>query len=179
MKTIALTLLALGVAFGQTGAPATSNTPPKDKAKSAAPAKTKAAAQPKPSTDANAKPEPPVQSIPAGAKQIEPNLYQYTDSAGKTWNYRQTPFGISKWQETATPGGPSQTPQSQPPAARPKAEPVVVTDLGDSYKFEKNTPFGRSTWTRKKSDLTDQERSLVGDQQTSAPASNSKPEGTR
>ena len=42
-------------------------------------------------------------TIPAGAKLVEPNLYRYTDSNGKTWKYRQTPFGFSKWEETPLP----------------------------------------------------------------------------
>ncbi len=95
------------------------------------------------------------QTIPAGATQVEPNLYRYTDSSGKTWNYRQTPFGISRWEETSTPA-------AQPTPAKP--EPVVVTDLGDSYRFEKQTPFGKSSWVRKKSELTVEEKALTGGQ---------------
>jgi hypothetical protein len=115
-----------------------------------------------------------VQSIPAGARQVEPNLYRYTDSSGKTWNYRQTPFGISRWEEKSTPAAES---------APAKREAVVVTDLGDSYRFEQKTPFGNSTWVRKKSDLTDEEKALAGEQHTpSDPKQNSvsgKPAGNQ
>jgi hypothetical protein len=38
---------------------------------------------------------------------------------------------------------------------------VAVTDLGDSYRFEKKTPFGQSSWTRKKSELTDEEKAYT------------------
>ncbi len=102
-------------------------------------------------------------SHPSGATQVEPNLYRYTDSDGKTWNYRQTPFGISKWEEN-----------SVPQAAPAKSEPVVVTDLGDSYRFEKKTPFGESTWIRKKSELTDEEIGL-----TQSPRAQSNPNQNR
>lgn len=178
MKTIALTLFAFGVSFAQTSTPAAATATSKNGSKSTAAVKTKPAVQSKSVPNTDAKPQAPVQSIPAGAKQIEPNLYQYTDFNGRTWNYRQTPFGISKWEETSTPGAQpqSQPAQSQPQAAQPKSEPVTVTDLGDSYKFEKSTPFGHSSWTRKKSDLTDEERALAAPP-SAAPAANSKPEG--
>src|SRR3984885_5866923 len=151
MKTIALTLFAAALGLAQNGGlvttrPATINTgrpaPPKNQ-KPVPPAK--------PSPSHAAKAESPAQTIPAGAKLIEPNLYRYTDSNGKTWNYRQTPFGITKWEEA-----PAATPIPQA-----KSEPVVVTDLGDSYRFDKKTPFGGASWTRKKTELTDDDKALL------------------
>ena len=150
MKTIALALFAAALGFAQNGGlvstrPATINTgrpaPPKNQ-KPVQPAKT----PPSPAAKAE-----PAQSIPAGAKLIEPNLYRSTDSKGKTWNYRQTPFGITKWEET-----PATT-----PAPQAKSEPVVITDQGGSYRFEKKTPFGAVTWTRKKTELTDDDKALL------------------
>ncbi|MGA2877340.1 MAG: hypothetical protein ABSG13_00145 [Bryobacteraceae bacterium] len=179
MKTIALSLFAaaLGLAQSQSGATAPA---PKDAAKPAAPVQKSAAqnkkpTQPsKPSPDQKVKAQAQTQSIPAGATAVEPNLYRYTDSNGKTWNYRQTPFGISKWEESSAP--------AQQPAPA-KNEPVVVTDLGDSYRFEKKTPFGESTWVRKKSELTDEERALAGDRQASSESNrtnvDSKPAGNQ
>jgi hypothetical protein len=193
MKTIALTLLAaaLGCAQSQSSQSA-------DSAKAAAASKatrravpgvalrvpprippkvgsTAASQKPAPSASQHkTEPQPQVQSIPAGATQVEPNLYRYTDSSGKTWNYRQTPFGISKWEETSAPAV-----QSTPA----KSEPVAVTDQGDSYRFEKKTPFGNSSWVRKKSELTDEEKALTGGQQApsipSQNSENSKPAGNR
>lgn len=167
MKTIALTLFAAALACAQShsnsstpsnsdssataapkpkAAPKTASTPSKQKtAQLTAQQKSEAQSQ--------------VQSIPPGATQVEPNLYRTTDSSGKTWNYRQTPFGISKWEEKSAPA-------PAPEAASGKSEPVVVTDLGDSYRFERKTPFGQSTWVRKKSELTDEEKALTGVQQT-------------
>jgi hypothetical protein len=179
MKTIALTFFAAALGFAQSGT-STSTPPPPNTAKTDA-----TAAKKKPPQPAKQTPEQlakaqrtQTQAIPAGAKLVEPNLYRYTDSDGKTWNYRQTPFGISKWEETSTPAA-----QPAPESSQAKSVPVVVTDLGDSYRFEKKTPFGQSTWTRKKSELTDEEKALTNDQQTQSnpkPSSvNSKPAGTQ
>src|ERR1700685_1180372 len=130
MKTIALTLFAAGISFAQSSS--SSAAAPNSSAKSDAPkAQTvqsqKSAAQKaknqKPKEAATA--EPPVQAIPAGAKQIAPNLYQLTDSNGKTWNYRQTPFGINKWEETGPSGA-----QPAAEASPAKSDPIAVTDLG-------------------------------------------------
>jgi|HubBroStandDraft_6_1064221.scaffolds.fasta_scaffold237378_2 hypothetical protein len=160
MKTITLTLFAVALGFGQSqsSAPSAASAAPKDTPKTAATTAQKKPASQQPakaqqSTTQPAKAQPAAtQSIPAGAKLVEPGLYRYTDSNGKTWNYRQTPFGISKWEETSTPA-------AQPePAAK---NPVAVTDLGDSYRFEKKTPFGQSSWTRKKSELTDEEKAYT------------------
>jgi len=173
MKTIvlALSIAALGFAQNSTSpgtAPAATPTP-KAAPKAAAPAQKSSAQNKKPAqpsktpADQNAKAQAQTQSIPAGAKLVEPNLYRYTDSSGKTWNYRQTPFGISKWEETsAAASQPDQT------SSQLKGEPVQVTDLGDSFRFQKKTPFGGSTWVRRKSELTDEEKVLVGNQQTSS-----------
>ena len=55
--------------------------------------------------------------------------------------------------------------QPVPEPSQSKSDPVVVTDLGDRYRFEKKTPIGQSSWTRKKSELTDEEKALTGDRQ--------------
>jgi hypothetical protein len=194
MKTIALTLFAAMLGFAQNStSPATSpaavasTTPAITPAPKAAPKPVSNTQNKKPQQTAQqkaqqkTKAQPQVQAIPAGATQVEPNLYRFTDSSGKTWNYRQTPFGISKWEETAAPAPP---PAGQSnPAAQVKSEPVAVTDLGDSYRFQKKTPFGGSTWVHKKSELTDEEKALVGNRQAqsdpSATTVNNKPAGNK
>jgi hypothetical protein len=153
MKTIALTFFAAALGFAQSGT-STSTPPPPTTPKTTA--KKKATQPPKQTPEQQAKAQAQTQAIPAGAKQVEPNLYRFTDSDGKTWNYRQTPFGISKWEEKSSPAA-----QPAPESSQAKSVPVAVTDLGDSYRFEKKTPFGESTWTRKKSELTDEEKSLT------------------
>jgi hypothetical protein len=166
MKTIALTLIAAAIGFGQT-TPSQTGTPAGQSQSSGQKAKTSAPQKPKPAPKAN----PAIVTIPPGATLVEPNLYRQTDSTGKTWMYRQTPFGISKWEDI--PAAP------QPPAAA--SEPVVVTDLGDRVRFEKKTAFGVSRWVRKKTELTDDEKALVaadqgvaGDQADKPAAAQSK-----
>ena len=176
MKTIALTLIAAGLGFAQSqpasqsGAPATDtkSTPAKSTAAKATnqPSKASKAKTPVPPKP-KAVQQAPVTTIPKGATQVEPNLYRATDSNGKTWMYRQTPFGLSKWEDT---GAAAQ----QPPPAQ--SEPVAITDLGDSIRFEKKTPFGATKWTRKKSELTDEEKALVSSQGTAAQAEIKTPE---
>jgi hypothetical protein len=188
MKTITLTLCAAGIVLAQSSSSNTdsnassSNASSKtnSSAQSSAQSKsqnTKAAAKKSndPQTKEVAKPEPPVQTIPAGAKQIAPNLYQLTDSNGKTWNYRQTPFGINKWEDTGDPAAQA-APQPTPQSTAAKPDPITFTDLGDSYRFERKTPFGANTWVRKKSELSDDEKALVsGAQAGSNPDSSKSP----
>jgi hypothetical protein len=95
---------------------------------------------------------PATLSIPAGATQVEPYLYRYQDKDGKKWLYRQTPFGIVKMEDKAPAA-----------AVEDRSNPVVVKDQGESVKFEKKTPFGLQSWTRKKTDLTDDEKALIED----------------
>jgi hypothetical protein len=174
MKTIALTLFAAALGFAQSQ-PATTTPAPtpasKAPAKAAPKAQKKTPVQPaKPSPEQQAKAQQ-MPAVPEGAKQVGPNLYRYTDSSGKVWNYRKTPFGVSKWEETSTPA-------PQPVVSQP----VSVTDLGDSYRFEKKTPFGASTWVSKKSELTDYEKSLTSAQSSQADATataETKPAGNQ
>jgi hypothetical protein len=100
------------------------------------------------------------QGIPAGAVKIDENTYRFAEKSdagkpGKVWLFRRNPFGFSKVEEKdAALNG-----QVVPPAETPT--PVTATDLGDSYRFERKGPFGNSIWTKKKSDLTPEERSIV------------------
>lgn len=102
----------------------------------------------------------PLPTIPAGAKEVGPNLYRYTDAQGKTWMYRRTPFGIGKWEDKPT----DQQREVENPI------PVTVTDLGDSVQFQRLTPFGPSKWVRKKTELTDDEKAILARQQQSKPS---------
>src|SRR5579871_290306 len=72
-------------------------------------------------------------TVPKGAQPVGPNLYRYTDAQGKTWMYRETPFGVSKWEEK---------PGEEQQAEIPKPLPATAKDLGDSVQFERDTPFG-------------------------------------
>jgi hypothetical protein len=103
------------------------------------------------------------QKIPDGAKELEPYLYSYTDPQGKKWLYRQTPFGVVKWEDK--------------PTVAPivdNTNPVVITDLGDSVRFQWKTPFGEQKWVRKKSELTDEEKAMIKREETKRSAPDPK-----
>jgi hypothetical protein len=112
--------------------------------------------------------------IPAGAVKTEDGSYKYTDAKGKKWIYRNTPFGVAKSEEKpvdplATPFGkakPQAAPTEQPKTATVDTNPTRVFDQGDSYRFERDTPFGISKWTKKKTDLDANETKIVADQKS-------------
>lgn len=103
--------------------------------------------------------------IPAGASQIGPQMWRYTGKDGKVWVYRRTPFGISKAEEK----------QLKPISTEGLV--VKTTDLGDSVRFEQQTPFGARSWTRKKTELNENEKSWLeqGNADRKAPAEAAKP----
>ena len=101
----------------------------------------------------------PIPGVPAGAVKIDDNTYRFQEKdasgkPGKVWLYRRNPFGVSKVEEqqAANIGKP----------LPPTESPATVTDLGDSYRFERSGPFGAKVWTKKKTDLTPEERALAG-----------------
>ncbi len=101
-----------------------------------------------PAVSADAAPAPSKDAV-----EIEPNLYRYTDAQGKTWLARRTPFGFSRWEDKPVP--------VQPAAQIDSAPPIQAIDLGDSVRFQAKTPFGTSTWVRKKTELTVEEKELL------------------
>jgi hypothetical protein len=148
MKTIALILIGASLGLAQNSQETASRPVATRKTTQQNGQKATAAGPKKPAPAPQA-----VTSIPDGAKLVEPNTYRFTDSNGKTWMYKQTPFGISRWEDVPTPA-------SQPAAS----EPTTITDLGDSFRFERKTAFGPSQWVRKKSELTQEEKALVASQ---------------
>jgi hypothetical protein len=95
-------------------------------------------------------------AVPKGAEEVGPNLFRYTDAQGKRWMYRNTPFGVSKWEEK---------PGEQPAPETSSSAGITATDLGDNVQFQRATPFGPQKWTRKKSELTDDEKAALATQQ--------------
>lgn len=87
--------------------------------------------------------------LPAGASLVEPGTYAYTDSQGKKWIYRKTPFGLAKVEDKPAPAAEA--------SAAANASYTAVED-GDSIRFERPGPFGVYKWQKKKSDLTDDEK---------------------
>jgi hypothetical protein len=97
-------------------------------------------------------------ALPAGAVAIESNLYRYTDAQGKTWIYRQTPFGIAR----------AEAPASAAAAVNPEAwANAKAWDDGDFVRFERPGPFGVYRWRTAKSALDASERAIWARQQTS------------
>ena len=112
------------------------------------------AAQDAKSVDKKAKaeaPEPPLTAIPASAVQIEPYAYRYTDAKGKKWILFQTPFGIARKEDTGEPLR-KKLQETQP------MQSVKIIEDGDSLKFEREGPFGVYKWSKKKTELSDQEK---------------------
>jgi hypothetical protein len=158
-KTILFALLATGAALAvpQASGTAASSAPQTSKTKPAA-------AQPL--------------TIPSRAVKQPDGSYRFVDQKGKAWIYQQTPFGVSRAPETSaaassssvqTPFGVSRrTPAETANAAvaaklavpeKTDARTTAVAD-GDMIRFERPTPFGKSTWKKSKSDLTPEEQRI-------------------
>jgi hypothetical protein len=111
--------------------------------------------------------------VPAGATELSKGVYRHTDSSGKNWIYRKTPFGMVKSAEDAAPEPPLDAPA---PAAKrespfaggktagsPAASAPLTSAVedGDTIRFERNTPFGPTRWTRKRSELNADETRIL------------------
>jgi hypothetical protein len=109
-----------------------------------------------------AEPAPALQ-IPPGAVESEPGNFHFTDSAGKKWIYRKTPFGVARVEDK----GPE--PAAEAAAQIPQdLKGATAREDGDVVRFERPGPFGTYKWERKKSELTDTERSLLERQKNGA-----------
>lgn len=145
---------------------------------------------------------PPVKTIqpatiPKDAVRNGDGSYTWTDKKGEKWLYRKTPFGVSK---TSAPKPESQYAGQPQPKTREvetdkgvelqrdtpfgtaksgtdekSSPPVKVVEVGDRVRFERKTPFGVAKWEKKKSDLTDDERKILA-QQDAKPADSHKAE---
>jgi hypothetical protein len=176
MKSAALIVLAAATAVAPMAAFAAA---PKAATKKAVQHRRSAAKSPSPAARRGAL------TLPAGAREIEPDMYAYTDPAGKRWIYRTTPFGLFRNPENAGPaasanvsaGGPvrhntpfgamtARASNIAPPSSsdRPGADPAALTTVkelgGDELRFERQSPFGAMTWTRKKTALNEFERQV-------------------
>ena len=118
-----------------------------------------AAAQPNPSpakttqkaeTNKNATPV-----IPAGAVEVEPNIFKHTDKAGKVTYYRRSPFGVAYY---TPPEKDTSNSATRSAATSASTGETTGVDQGDSVKFTRPGPFGLYTWTRKKSEMNDEEK---------------------
>jgi len=114
-------------------------------------------------------------SVPKDATEIEAGVYRHTDSAGKTYIFRKTPFGIVKSIEKADkpekrdesvkdarPASSTAVTTTDTPFGQVKstasADRIKVSDRGDSLEFERPSPFGSYKWKQKKDNLSALER---------------------
>ena len=90
-------------------------------------------------------------TLPPGAVQVDAGTYTFTDSKGKKWIYRQTPFGLSRAEDKPSQGA----------APASAGSYLTATEDGDKVKFERPGPFGVYRWEKKKSELDDDERAAL------------------
>ncbi|MCU1274786.1 MAG: hypothetical protein JWO48_2217 [Bryobacterales bacterium] len=96
-------------------------------------------------------------TIPAGAVEVEPYIYRYTDPAGKNWIYRKTPFGVMRLEDKPVSANAAQNMQDDQTRL---IESTSAAEDGDAIRFERAWPFGRTQWKRKKTELNDVERAV-------------------
>jgi hypothetical protein len=100
-----------------------------------------------------AAPTPQAMTIPRDAvPNSDRTSYAWTDQQGKKWNYVNTPFGVTRF------------PASDAPAGALDFSTWKSIDKGDTVRFERPTPFGPFIREKKKSDLTDDERRFLDEQ---------------
>jgi len=96
--------------------------------------------------------------IPKNAVESEPGTYRHTDTAGKKWIYRKTPFGVSRMEDR-----PAVVETVRP--TDPFADVKAVED-GEHIRFERPSPFGISQWKARKSELNEMERAVWNREKT-------------
>ena len=100
--------------------------------------------------------------IPKGAVEVEPGTFSYTDSDGKKWLYRKTPWGVARWEDK---------PNADTKAKAPEpGEYITAVEDGDIVRFERPGPFGVYKWQKKKSELDENERAALEKARTAAKA---------
>lgn len=96
-------------------------------------------------------------TIPADAVEIAPHTYRSTDPQGRVWIYHKTPFGVSRSEDK--PVSPEDARKSQD-AKDQLIQATTAVEEGDSVHFVRSTPFGRTEWLKKKTDLNDVEQAV-------------------
>ena len=85
-------------------------------------------------------------ALPKGAVEIAKGTYTYSDAQGKKWIFRQTPFGMAKFEDIDRPATDAEAQQKQ------VADMRAVED-GEFIRFERPGPFGIYRWKQKKTEL--------------------------
>src|SRR5258706_16040453 len=90
-----------------------------------------------------------VDKMPPDVVEVRTDIFRRVDENGKAWIYRRMPFGIFKSAETEN--------MRQILANPPDKQNVCELPDG-TLEFTKLTPFGVGRYTRKKEDLSDEEK---------------------
>ena len=93
------------------------------------------------------RPAPPPLTVPSKAVQVDANTYTYTDEKGKKWIYRQTPFGLTRFE-------PRETTAADLEHVKREAALMHAFDDGEYVRFERPGPFGVYRWKQKKTELS-------------------------
>jgi hypothetical protein len=99
--------------------------------------------------------------VPKEAVEIEPGTFRYTDSDGKKWIYRKTPWGVSRLEDKPVDAADKPVDASAT---------IKAVEDGDVVRFERPGPFGAYRWQKKKSDLDETERAALDRARTAAKA---------
>lgn len=89
-------------------------------------------------------------ALPKDAVETAPFTWRWTDQEGKRWVYRQTPFGLVRYEDQER-----EDAAEAAPDGRPQLE---AYEEGERVRFERLTPFGKQRWYRVKSELEGEER---------------------
>jgi hypothetical protein len=108
------------------------------------------AADTKPATKQASRMRAP-ETVPAGAVETNPGTWHYTDAAGRKWIYRQTPWGLARFED-------KQGVTANGEAQKKEADVIKAVEDGDSIRFERPGPFGTYKWSRKKTELNESEQ---------------------
>jgi hypothetical protein len=96
-------------------------------------------------------------AIPADAVEVAPYTFRSTDAQGNVWIYRQTPFGVSRTEDKPISADEAKKAQDS------KDQLIQATSAvedGDSIRFVRKSPFGRTEWQKKKTDLNEIEQAV-------------------
>ena len=105
---------------------------------------------------------------PATATRVDARTYRDTDAQGRTWIWRQTPFGWSRVDEKVDATGSRAAQPAAPESAKPE---IRASEDGEILRFEKPGPFGMYKWQRKKGEkLTADEQAAIEKLRTAASA---------
>lgn len=123
--------------------------------------------------------------IPDDAKEIRPGLWRSVDKSGQVWVYWNSPFGVVRAPEKPGDEIKPDTPKSGAAVSTDERkltglvtiDNITVEEDGDTIRFERRLPFGPQKWSRKKTELNDEERRIWKQAQAAsvAPSKDSPP----